>query len=83
MAVIPQATLEGALKYHVVAGTNKASTDLTNNLTLSTLQGSTLKITNTGSVKITDKYNRVSNVTTADIQCSNGIIHGIDKVLLP
>ncbi|WP_294199411.1 fasciclin domain-containing protein [uncultured Chryseobacterium sp.] len=83
LASIPQATLEGALKYHVVAGSNKASTDLTNNMTLTTLQGSTFTITTSGGVKITDKNNRVSNVILTDVQCSNGIIHGIDKVLLP
>ncbi|WP_294285732.1 fasciclin domain-containing protein [uncultured Chryseobacterium sp.] len=83
LSAIPQATLESALKYHVVAGSNKASTDLTNNITLTTLQGTTFKITNSGGVKVTDKYNRVSNVLTADIQCNNGIIHAIDKVLLP
>lgn len=83
LSSIPQATLESALKYHVVAGSNKASTDLTNNMTLTTLQGTTFKITTSGGVKVTDKYNRVSNVVTADIQCNNGIIHAIDKVLLP
>ena len=83
LAAVPQATLENALKYHVVAGANVASTDITNNMNVVTFQGGTFKITTTGGVKITDAKNRISNVIATDVQCSNGIIHAIDKVLLP
>ena len=83
LAAVPQATLENALKYHVVAGANVASTDITNNMNVITFQGRTFKITTTGGVKITDANNRISNVIATDVQCSNGIIHAIDKVLLP
>lgn len=83
LAAIPQATLENVLKYHVVAGANVASTDITNNMNVVTFQGGTFKITTTGGVKITDANNRISNVIATDVQCSNGIIHAIDKVLLP
>ena len=80
---IPQATLESVLKYHVVAGANVASTDLVNNMVVTTFQGGTFKITLTGGAKITDANNRVSNIVATDVQCSNGIIHVLDKVLLP
>lgn len=83
LAAIPKATLENTLKYHVVAGANVASTDLTNNMTVTTFQGGTFKINTTSGVKITDAQNRVSNIILTDVQCSNGIIHAIDKVLLP
>lgn len=83
LAAIPQSTLENALKYHVVAGANVASTDLVNNMVVTTFQGGTFKITLTGGAKITDANNRVSNVVATDVQCSNGIIHVLDKVLLP
>jgi uncharacterized surface protein with fasciclin (FAS1) repeats len=83
LAAIPGATLTEVLKYHVVAGANVASSDITDNMTVSTFQGGTFKITTTGGVKITDKNSRVSNVIATDVQCSNGIIHVIDKVLLP
>lgn len=83
LAAIPGATLEQVLKYHVVAGANVASTDIMNNMTVTTFQGGTFKITTTGGVKITDAKNRISNVIATDVQCSNGIIHAIDKVLLP
>ena len=83
LAAVPTATLENVLKYHVVAGANVASTDITNNMNVTTFQGGAFKITTTGGVKITDANNRVSNVVATDVQCSNGIIHVIDKVLIP
>ncbi|WDT67247.1 fasciclin domain-containing protein [Cloacibacterium sp. TD35] len=82
LSAIPQATLENTLKYHVVAGANVASTDLTNNMTVTTFQGGKFTITTTGGAKITDAKNRVSNIVATDVQCSNGIIHVIDKVIL-
>lgn len=83
LASIPTVTLENALKYHVVAGANVASTDIMNNMNVTTFQGGTFTVTTTGGVKITDANNRMSNVITTDVQCSNGIIHVLDKVLLP
>jgi uncharacterized surface protein with fasciclin (FAS1) repeats len=83
LAAIPQATLENTLKYHVVTGANVASTNLTNNMTVTTFQGGTFKINTTGGAKITDNNSRISNIIATDVQCNNGIIHAIDKVLLP
>ena len=83
LSAIPQETLENTLKYHVVAGANVASTDLTNNMMVTTFQGGKFTITTTGGAKITDAKNRVSNIVATDVQCSNGIIHVIDKVILP
>ena len=83
LGAVPTSTLENVLKYHFVAGANVLSTDITNNMNVTTFQGGTFKITTTGGVKITDANNRVSNVIATDVQCSNGVIHAIDKVLLP
>ncbi len=83
LGAVPTSTLENVLKYHVVAGANVLSTDITNNMNVTTYQGGTFKITTTGGVKITDANNRISNVIATDVQCSNGVIHAIDKVLLP
>ena len=83
LGAVPQSLLENALKYHVVAGVNVASTALTNNMPVTTFQGGMFTITTTGGAKITDANNRVSNIILTDVQCSNGIIHAIDKVLLP
>ncbi|MBW8360525.1 MAG: fasciclin domain-containing protein [Weeksellaceae bacterium] len=82
-AAIPTATLENALKYHVVTGANVASTDIMHNMNVTTFQGGTFTITTTGGVKITDANSRIANVVATDVQCSNGIIHVLDKVILP
>ena len=83
LAAIPANVLEITLKYHVVAGANVVSTSLTNGQVVSTFAGQNFTIGLTGGAKITDSNGRISNITATDVQCSNGIIHVIDKVLLP
>lgn len=80
---ISQNTLENTLKYHVVAGANVLSASLTNNQSVTTFQGGNFTITTTDGAKITDANNRVSNIIAVDVQASNGVIHVIDKVILP
>ncbi len=36
-----------------------------------------------GKVTVTDENGNVANVTIADVEQSNGVIHAVDKVLLP
>lgn len=64
------------LTYHVVAG-KVMSTELSNT-SVATLNGQKIKVDLTDGVKIND-----SNVISADIAGKNGVIHVIDKVLLP
>ena len=84
LADVPQATLENVLKYHVVAGSNVLSTSLKNYMMVTTFQGGTFTVNtpNSGS-SITDTNNRMSNIIAVDVQASNGVVHAIDKVLLP
>jgi uncharacterized surface protein with fasciclin (FAS1) repeats len=73
-----QATLQNILLYHVVSGEFKAA-DVVQRTFLTTVQGQNVTITvNNGSVLVNN-----ANVTTTDINCSNGVIHVIDAVLLP
>ncbi|PBI88506.1 Fasciclin domain protein [Flavobacterium sp. ACN2] len=83
LSAIPANVLETTLKYHVVAGANVQSTSLTNGQAVNTFASQSFTIGLTGGAKITDTNNRVSNIIATDVQCSNGIIHVIDKVLLP
>ncbi len=51
---------------------------------VTTVGGCKLKLSMKGSkVRITDENGRVARVTIADVKQSNGVIHVIDKVLLP
>lgn len=79
---IPTATLEAVLTYHVASGNVLAGT-LTEGQEINPLGGGTLTIGLAGGAKITDDGNRVSNIIATDVQANNGVIHAIDKVLLP
>jgi len=70
------------LTYHVVADA-AFSTDLSDGMSLTTLQGSTLQVSTSGGVFIQDATDVDAQVTTADVEASNGVVHIIDKVLLP
>lgn len=80
---VPETVLEKTLKYHVVTGANVLSSQLTNNMSVSTFLGQNFTIGLTSGAKITDANNRVSNIIATDVQCSNGVIHVIDKVIVP
>ena len=72
------ATLVDILTYHVYAGSVEAA-EVTDGMTATMLNGddATFTVTNE-SVMIGD-----ATVTMADVMASNGIIHVIDKVLMP
>lgn len=72
-----KAKLTAILTYHVVSGKVMAA-DLTDGATPATLNGETLHVDLSNGAKIND-----SMVTTADIACTNGVIHVIDTVLMP
>jgi uncharacterized surface protein with fasciclin (FAS1) repeats len=85
-----KAKLTSVLTYHVVAGRNSAADILAaidaggGSATFTTVQGGTLtaKRSATG-VALTDAKGGVSNVTVADVNQSNGVIHVIDTVVMP
>jgi len=58
------------------------SSQLSDNLQLTTLGGN-ITANVTGGATITDGNNRVSNIIAVDVQANNGVIHVIDKVILP
>jgi len=71
-------TLKDILLYHVVAGKVMAE-DVVKLTSATTVLGKPVTISVSGSiVKVND-----AKVTVTDIECSNGVIHVIDTVLLP
>ena len=51
---------------------------------LTTVQGETLTVRSAnGGVTVTDAKGNVAKVTIADVQQKNGVIHVVDKVLMP
>jgi transforming growth factor-beta-induced protein len=78
LAGLSKAELGDVLKYHVIAGAAAESSGLKDGQVLLTLNGSPVLIDTTGGVQVSD-----AGVTTADIVASNGVIHVIDKIILP
>jgi uncharacterized surface protein with fasciclin (FAS1) repeats len=83
-------TLTGILTYHVVAGKYDAKKigqlikKGGGQATLKTVSGGTLTARMNGAgVTLTDEKGGMSNVTTANVYQSNGVIHVIDTVLMP
>lgn len=88
-AALPEGTVETLLKpenkdqliailtYHVVSG-KVMSTDLMDDMKAATVQGGEITINLENGVMIND-----ASVAAADIEASNGVIHVIDKVILP
>ncbi len=83
--------LTGVLTYHVVAGRmdtkaiEKAIKDGKGKATLKTVNGGALTASMNGNrnIIIQDSNGNVANISTYDVYQSNGVIHVIDKVLLP
>ena len=68
------------LTYHVVpARVLKAEVPLNTNIT--TVEGATFQVNS--SLQIVDVANRLPNIVTTDVLTSNGVIHVIDRVILP
>jgi uncharacterized surface protein with fasciclin (FAS1) repeats len=78
LADIPKLT--AILTYHVVAGKVMAADVVgLNGKSAKTVNGATVAISTEGGVKL----NGTSNVVKTDIECTNGVIHVIDTVILP
>ena len=88
-AALPEGTVENLLKpenidqltailtYHVVPG-KMMSGDLSDDMEAATVQGSSVTIDLDNGVMVEE-----ANVVTADVEASNGVIHVIDRVILP
>lgn len=82
--------LQGVLTYHVVPGKwdaaaiSKMIADGKGMASIKTVAGGTLVAKAAGGkVMVTDEKGGVAAVTIADVYQSNGVIHVVDKVLLP
>lgn len=89
-AKLPAGTVEGLLAdipkltailtYHVLAGKVMAADVMhMDGKTATTVNGATIAISTHGGVKL----NGTASVIKTDIECTNGVIHVIDAVILP
>ena len=72
--------LKSILTYHVVAGKVLAADVVKlDGKSAKTVNGAEVKISTAGGVKL----NGTANVVKTDIECTNGVIHVLDAVILP
>ena len=74
------ALLTEVLTYHVVSGRVLAA-DVPIGAPITTVQGDTFTVN--GSLVITDQRMRTANIVATDVLASNGVIHVVDRVILP
>jgi uncharacterized surface protein with fasciclin (FAS1) repeats len=85
-----KATLTKILTYHVVSGRYTAADLMTlvakgnGKASLTTVEGEPLSVTQSGmTLEVTDAKGGAAHVTIGDVMQSNGVIHVVDKVLMP
>ncbi len=85
IASVSDNNITRVLQYHVVGGANVLSSTLTEGQVVTPIltPAQTFTVMLQGGAKIKDANNRMSNIVAVDVQCSNGVIHALDKVLLP
>ena len=74
----PTGLLTDILLYHVI-GSQALSTDLSNGMTITTLEGSDVTVT----IDANGVFINNAQVIVADLLADNGVVHVIDAVLLP
>jgi uncharacterized surface protein with fasciclin (FAS1) repeats len=78
----PASALIPILTYHVVAGWTFSS-DLMNGQMLNMLSGGMTTISLSNGAQIDGANSAPSNIIQTDVMATNGVIHAIDRVLLP
>lgn len=74
--------LQDVLTYHVVAGQVLAA-DIPFGMPVSTVLGQTIVINAGSPPTITDSTSTAAKIVATDVRASNGVIHVVDKVLIP
>ncbi|WP_082220148.1 fasciclin domain-containing protein [Jeotgalibaca dankookensis] len=75
--LLAQPDLKNVLTYHVVSGDVMAA-DLTDGMEAETVNGEELMFDLSGDPMVNDAM-----ITTTDLEATNGVVHVIDKVLVP
>lgn len=78
LASLNSGQVTAVLTYHVIGGANVLSTGIP--ASSPTLESGILQFSGT---TITDERGRQTGIIATDVQCSNGVIHVINNVLLP
>jgi len=80
---VPLDTLMEILLYHISIEGNLDAASLEDGQVIKTVAGGSVVVDLSDGVKIIDGTPQPANVVMPDIQAKNGVIHSIDKVLIP
>jgi uncharacterized surface protein with fasciclin (FAS1) repeats len=85
---LPPAALANILSYHLLPARRTAADLVAGGATQATAysfggSAATLGVATTGGVRLTDAALTQANVTSTNVEASNGLIHVVDKVLVP
>lgn len=83
LADIPIATLEAVLKYHVFAGGNVQSDELSDDQEITMFDGNIVTVDLSSETKLDTSSGQSVVISLTDVQGTNGVIHVVDSVLLP
>jgi transforming growth factor-beta-induced protein len=76
---LPEDVLRDILEYHVAASAALMSSDLSDGQSIETVNGSSVIVSINGGTVLIEN----AQVTSADIEASNGVVHIVDAVLVP
>ena len=82
LADIDEPTLKATLDHHAVALANVRAEDLSQGQEVGTLGGD-ITISLDSGAQVIDANNRTINIIATNVQAYNGVVHAIDKVILP
>lgn len=80
---IPIETLDAVLKYHVFAGGNVQSDELTDNQMITMFNEGTVTVDLSNGAKLETSSDQSVSIIITDVQGTNGVIHAVQEVLLP
>jgi len=88
VTALPAPALASILSYHVLPAKRSAADLAAGGATQATIYSfgggpASLRLSTTNGVRITDAVLTEATVTSADVAASNGVIHVVDKVLVP
>ncbi len=75
---VPEDVLKSLLQYHVITSGTVLSTQLAAG-NVATANGENIAVTTSGGIRL----NGNTQVTTADVRATNGVVHIVDQVLVP
>ena len=82
-ADIPEATLGAVLNYHVVAGANVQSDQLSDGQVVTMLGSGDVTVDLSNGAALVTGSGQTVNIILTDVQGTNGVIHVVENVLLP